>query len=253
MDSLLTISLTNRSSGRSFLASLSFALAIELQMDPEEQFLKVLSVDPLYEPERFSVPFWDFKYKFQSLHRHWVLSCEFVAGHITALQGVQSDGSAEFDTAYSERAEVDIDTFPEYLRLSTVAYALSLLEDLLVNVSQELAEEAGIEVSLDNRPLPYINKYIFWFTRTCGLDITVDKSTWKRLDAIREMRNRFIHNISRDIPEEIRHVLNEMAQDVDQNSGVVSDEWVDSSLNTVAALVEHIELAYWQYHGYENG
>ncbi|HVK57126.1 MAG TPA: hypothetical protein VM532_19110 [Burkholderiales bacterium] len=223
-------------------------------MEPNEYFYKLLEIEPAYEAEdRFFEPFWEFKYRFQSLQRHWGLSKDYIENHISILNRVDGDGSAEFDCIFSETAEVDIEYFPEYLRLSTISFSLSLVENLLGTLSDEIAKDTGKDLELDKRPLPYINKYILWLTRGCGLEITIDKSLWKSLDAIREMRNRFIHKIDRDIPNQVKKVISEMVPSTIDDENPVTNEFVDASFSKIAILVKNIELAYIDFYEKQNG
>jgi hypothetical protein len=174
-------------------------------MRPNDYFYKLLEIDLYYETEnQFFMPFWEFKYRFQSLQRHWELNKAYLNTHISILNSVEGDESAEFKDIFSETANIDIEYFPEYLRLSTISFSLSLLESLLGRLSEEVAKDMGVNIELDVRPLPYINKYILWLTRGCGLDIRIDKSLWKDLDAIREIRNRFIHRVDREISDQLK-------------------------------------------------
>ena len=223
-------------------------------MTPNDYFYKLLEIEPLYDTEdQFFEPFWDFKYRFQSLQRHWIINKDYIQNHISILKKVEGDGTAEFDDIFSETASVDIDYFPEYLRLSTVSFSLSLVENLLGNLSDEIAKDMKQEVKLVRKPLPYINKYILWLTRGCGMDIAIDKSLWKSLDAIREMRNRFVHKIDRDIPMHVKQTISEMMCDVVENDNVVTDEFVDSSLEKIAELINNIELAYIAFYEKQTG
>ena len=95
--------------------------------------------------------------------------------------------------------------------------------------------------------MSYLNKYILWFTRGCGLDITIDKSLWKSIDAIREIRNRFIHKIDRDIPEQVKKVISEMISSALDDENQVTDEFVELSMSKLANLVKKIELAYIKF------
>ena len=154
----------------------------------------------------------------------------------------------EFHDMFSETAEVDIDYFPEYLRLSTISFSLSLVENLLGSLSEEIAKDLGISITLDERPLPYINKYILWLTRGCGLEIAIDKSMWKSLDAIRELRNRFIHRINGDIPDQVKKVISEMISSTLNSAESITDEFVDTSFKKLSELVKTIELSYMKFY-----
>lgn len=71
---------------------------------------------------------------------------------------------------------------------------------------------------------------------------------WKSLDAIREIRNRFIHRIDRDIPEQVKRVIGEMVSSAIDDEKLISDEFVDASLIKIAELVKIIEIAYIQFY-----
>ena len=211
-------------------------------MKPEDYFHQLLAIEPYYETEGiFFESFWDFMYKFQSLQRHWELNKGFIQNHISILKSVKGDGSAEFDAVFSETANVDIEYFPEYLRLSTLSFSLSLVEKFLGSLSEEVANDLGIKLKLEKNKLPYINKYILWLTRGRGIDIDIDNETWKNIDKIREIRNRFIHRISKDIPDVVKKAIIE-------SDKAITDEFVDVALMTLANLVKTIELAYIEFY-----
>lgn len=217
-------------------------------LNANEYFYKLLEIEPLYETEeQFFEPFWKFKDRFQSLQRYWEVNKDYISNHISLIKKVKRD-SAESDIIYSEIAETDIEFFPEYLRLSTISFALSLVENLLGDLSEEIAHDLGVEIKFDEKRLPYINKYILWYIRGCGLEIVLDKSIWKSLDAIREIRNRFIHRIDRDIPEQVKKVIAEMVSSTSDDEKSITDEFVDASLKKLSELVKIIEIAYIQFH-----
>ena len=218
-------------------------------MKPNEYFYQLLAIEPLYETENiFFEPFWEFKYRFQSLQRHWEINKSFIENHISTLKNVEGDGTAEFDDIFSETAQVDIEYFPEYLRFSTLAFSLSLVENLLGSLSEEVAKDLGIKIDLEKKQLPYINKYILWLTRGCGIEINIDSDLWKSIDAIREIRNRFIHRINRDIPDQVKKAISEMVSFAGDNENNITDEFVDVALGKLATLVKTIELAYIEFY-----
>jgi hypothetical protein len=217
-------------------------------------FMHILQIEPLYETEpTFFEPFWNFMYRFQSLHRHWELSREYFELYLSDLGNEKGDGSAEFATVYSETAGIDQSYFPEYLRLSTISFSLSLVENLLSEIAENIATESGKTVDLDSRPLPNINKYILWLTRNCGIEIEINKDEWKRLDAIRELRNRFIHKIDRDIPEQVKREINQMVSVKSKAEALITDELVENSLKSLGSLVKKIELSYINHYDQNAG
>jgi hypothetical protein len=222
-------------------------------MEPKDYFYSLLAINPIYETEdRFFEPFWIFKYRFQSLHRHWVLNKEFIQYHVNLLKEVESNVTAEFEVLFSETVEVDIEYFPEYLRLSTISFSLSLIENLLGCLSEQVSKDLGIKINLEKKPMPYINKYLLWLTRGCGIEINIDKSLWKSLDAIRELRNRFLHKIDRDIPCQVKKVISEMVSSALCDDETIPDTFVDDALKEIAGLVKEIELAYIRFYDKQN-
>jgi hypothetical protein len=223
-------------------------------MDPDDYFYQLLEIEPFYETEGiFFQPFWEFMYRYQSLQRHWQLSKGFIQNHISTLQRAKGDGSAEFEIAFSETAQIDIEFFPDYLRLSTLSFSLSLVENLLGSLSDEIAQDLGVKVKLVKERLPSITKYILWLTRDCGIDINIDSETWKNMDTIRAIRNTFIHRIDRDIPNEVRKAISEMHPSVVENKKMITDEFVDVALMEIAGFVKSVELGYIEFYRKRNG
>ncbi|MBP6880627.1 hypothetical protein KBC31_03300 [Candidatus Saccharibacteria bacterium] len=224
-------------------------------MFKNDAFIKILQIKPVFETEEYfcSQSIWEFAYKYQSLNRHWNLSKEFFTNYVSDLKSTNLPDSAELNDAYSETADVDVEHFPEYIRQSTLAIALSLLENMLNGLSLEIAEDQGIDVDLPDKNIPYINKYILWFAQGCGIEIDINKSIWKSLDAIRTVRNRFIHQIDRDIPDQVQKVISEMAASSVDSKHLVNDEFVDVSLKKLAEIAKNVELAHISYFQNQHG
>jgi len=210
-------------------------------MANDNTFIKILQINPVFETEEYfcSHSIWEFSYKYQSLYRHWNLSKEFFANYTNDLKKVSLSEDAELDDLFSETADVDAENFPEYIRQSTLAIALSLMENMLNGLSIEIANDQGITVDLPDKNIPYINKYILWFAQGCGIDVDISKSIWKSLDAIRTVRNRFI---------QVQKVISDMAASSVDDSHVVTDAFVDASLKKIAELAKSVELAHIRYY-----
>jgi hypothetical protein len=214
-----------------------------------QDFFNQFENEPAYEAEdTFHEPFYDFMYRYQSLQRHWWLNKRITKQHTLMLQNALTDmkNTTEFD-GYYDILSTDIEYFPEYTRYTTIAIALSLVENMLNQLSISVAADLGKPVILEQNNMPYINKYLFWLTHTCGLSILIDADTWKSINTIRKVRNSFIHQISKDIPDDIKKVINEMLESMDANSPI-NDEFVDIALVKLAALVKTIELAYLDFY-----
>lgn len=217
----------------------------EFAMNLNEYFEDSLLTDPVYEHEDvFIEAFWRFDYDYASLHRHWKLNQIFINNHIEKLKEIKFEGEYAFESKllFDETLENDVNYFPQYLRNSTIACAISLVENLLGSLSKELAADSGIEIDLGKKPMPLINKYILWFAHDCGMQVDINKSMWRELDAIRELRNRFIHNVDRGIPEQTRKVIQEMLSGITEIGGIPNDKFVDVTLIKLAEFVKNLEL-----------
>lgn len=62
-------------------------------------------------------------------------------------------------------------------------------------MSAAAAERRGIEVRLDARTMPNINRYMLFLERECGMPSVIPSELWKTFDKLRNMRNRFIHSL----------------------------------------------------------
>lgn len=218
-----------------------------------QDFFNQTQDEPAYVAEdSYFEPFWDFMYRYQSLQRHWWLNKKITKQHSQMLQNLYSDIINNADHAggegyYYDIVFTDLKHFPEYTRYTTIAIALSLVENMLNQLSIKIAEDVGKPVILEQNSMPYINKYLFWLTHTCGLSIAIDADTWKSINTIRRVRNTFIHQISKDIPDDIKKVINEMLESMDKNEPI-NDEFVDIALVKLAKLVKTIELAYLNFY-----
>jgi hypothetical protein len=158
----------------------------------DDPFNDALELDPLYQPrERFSQAFYEFAYRLNSLQRHWEFTRRFIARYLTDLRAAQTDGSWEKEIIKDEILLSEQEYFLEFLRGAVLGHGLALLETLLSDVASEVASDLGADPELDQRQLPYVNRYILFLTRTCGLELEVSKDLWRKLDAIRELRNLF--------------------------------------------------------------
>lgn len=235
----------------------------------------------LFEPNSHHVIpcFWEFSYRYNSLYRHWKLNRDLIQNHIKEIQeypkdlmdGIEKgrekyfqekaagiehdhdsrmfyedDWSEEVMLDYTENMEPDIDYFPEFLKASTLSMALSTFENLLGDLSEDIAKELKVEVQLPEKPMPYISKYLYWFTKGCGMEITLSKENNKKLEAIRSIRNRFIHRISRDIPKNIQDTISAMVNRT-ENDDLISNEFIEHSLLEISGLASKLEKAYIRF------
>ena len=207
-------------------------------------FFDQLLIDPVYEPEPTVIPaVWEFSYRFNSLYRYWINVKSVTQLHVSMLESVKPDGSAEFEDVFSETAGVDIEFMPNYLRLSTISFALAIVENLLSDLSVWAAGLQGKEVRLPAGKMPYINKYLAWLIKDCGLNYRIDSTLMESLDALRKLRNGFLHKLSRDVPQELSFALSQVLADISDDANPVTDELVERSFERLADFVKSVELA----------
>ena len=218
----------------------------------------LFEIEDIYKTEDIftSEAIWNFSYRINSINRYWNLNKDFNASYIDSLLKKKDilesgDYGAEYFDAFSETHEVDIDFFPSNLRGYIVSISISALENMLAQLAGEIAKELGKKIDLDNRKIPFINKYILWFTKDCKMNFSIPKSLNKSLDTIREIRNRFLHNINRDIPDYVKKTMVEMTKELD-NGNEINDVFVDESLEKLCVLVKKIEISHIDFFSKKN-
>ncbi|TBT23606.1 hypothetical protein D5E80_25185, partial [Vibrio parahaemolyticus] len=216
----------------------------ELKMSMED-YIYQFAIDEVYEPElEFHEPFWDFKYRFESLYRYWLLNTKHLSKHLNILEQIEGDGSAEYQDMFDETMGVDIKSFPSYLRLSTMSFSLSILERLLEGVVKMKASDDGIQVKIKNKKLPYIDRSIDFLINNTSLELDIDKSDLEQLNAIRILRNIFIHQLDRDLSNNIQSTLKDLNGTTIERVEQVNDDLVKNTFTIISNIVKSIELAY---------
>ena len=220
---------------------------IDIDMLDDDIITLDMGIEDAYETENFiSEAIWNFSYRINSINRNWIIYKDINYSYLQDLKKEKirlqnGDFGAEHLDYFDETHQVDMDYFPSNLRGYIVSIALSSLENMLAELAEEVANDLGKEIKLDTRKLPFINKYILWFARECNIDFSIPKKINKSLDAIREIRNRFLHKINRDIPDNIIKTINEMTEEIKSIENVVDDNFVDKSIEKICILVKKIE------------
>lgn len=160
----------------------------------------------------------------------------------------QSKLTRAFDEAmvHHDVTSSDEEFFFEFLHASVLSQLFSLLETLLQEVAEDVASMTGISFPKSEEKLPHVNRYIRYLTHLYGLIIEIDKDTWKNLDAIREVRNKYIHKLSRDLPENIKLHLRTICK-LAGDQIIIDRNLINSAFGTVAKIVENVETAYWKF------
>jgi hypothetical protein len=215
----------------------------------DDYFFEELRKDPIYQyEENYLVPSCtDFYRQFLSLVRNWELNKRMIRGHIASVKQLKGSFKGEWagenELLYTETIENDIDQFPEFLRMSTLSIALALLENFLETLGQEVALELKKEVRLSkDRKLSFIERYLLWFSQGCGLVFFIDDPLNEAIKTIRQVRNKYIHQINKELPEQIKVTINQIVDNPIGEKGI-NDEFVDLSLRKISELVKIVELA----------
>ena len=161
-------------------------------------------------------------------------------------EGAVFDPSAE-EQIHDSITSSDEEYFTEYLRGSVISHLFTLVEVLLVNVADDVAEMLGQTVELPSKPMPYINKYVTYLQRNCGLSMTIDKATWKTVDALREVRNRYVHRISHDMPKEIQLQLQKLIESAETPETELNNVFVRTAFSTIGSVATKLHIAYWSF------
>lgn len=116
-----------------------------------------------------------------------------------------------------------------------------------------MAEMLRQPFQLPSKPMPNFNKYVYYFEHECGLRLEIEKETWKTLDALRELRNRYIHELARDVPENIRQQLEAITASEEYANLPTDEAYVRETFRTVGHLAKKLDIAYWtRYESLEN-
>lgn len=205
----------------------------------EQQYVSASPFDPVFGD------------RIESLQRYFEFTSKFVNTYIeqskiSLSHVLENSDSAEESDVHEIMTSGDSDYFMEYLRASVLSHLFTLMEGLLSDVANEVAKMLGQQVELPEN-MPYINRFITYLQRSCGLAIKIDKETWKKIDMLRSLRNKYVHQMNRDLPEHIQQQLQKLIDEAQEPGGIVDDIYVRSAFKTIGSLAEIIDLAYWAF------
>jgi len=208
-----------------------------------------LSIEPVYDPpERFLEAFHMFDARLKSLQRYFEFGTKFVKTYLVesrrSLTREKTTGTAESGLFHEEMTLSD-GTFRYYLRSSVLVQLFSLIENLFLEVAKDMADMPKQPLRLPTKPMPHFNKYVYYFENDCGLRLKIDKETWKTLDALREIRNRYVHDLVRDVPENLRMQLEAITGAEEYTSLPTDEAYMREAFKTVGHLAKKLGVAYW--------
>jgi len=197
----------------------------------------------------YTEPFVSFRYDFNSLYRYWLLIQEQIKVHkknaIEQRESIKGPYSGERELVFSETEGVDIEKFPEFLMSSVITFEISILETCLLELSREIAKDRGIPLDIEDRSnWSFLDKYLYWLRVKAGLEIDYDPDVYRTIDAVRMVRNSFIHKLGNDIPEKAKKIIRKMLQGQTDDNIKVNEEFVEASFENIAEFVKQAEYAY---------
>ena len=152
------------------------------------------------------------------------------------------------ELVHDEMTLQDMDNIARYHHAAVLAHLFSLAEGLFADVAMDVAQMLGISMEPPAKPMPYLNRYVIFLQRTCGLDIQIATSTWKTIDALRAVRNRYVHQLSSDLPPSVTTVLEEIASSSEHEGCTVDRAFVREAFKTLGALALVLDRAYWTFY-----
>lgn len=174
-------------------------------------FNEALLIEPVYNPsQRFLEAFYKFDGRLMSLQRYFEFGAKFVKTYLVESRHsmIREKATGDWvDGVVREEMTLQDDNFRDYLRKSVLVQLFSLIENLFVEVANGMAKMLGQRLQLPSKPMPEFNKYVYYFEHECGLRLKIEKETWRTVDALRDVRNRYVHELTREIPENIRQEL----------------------------------------------
>ncbi len=217
-------------------------------------FDEAISVEPVFEPsDRFLEAFYRFAGRLQSLQRYFHFSSRYIAHYLAGseLSRILTDLHAE----YAERGIVhddvtltDRDYFIVFLSGSVITNVFALLESLVAEVAQDVAGVLGHPVELHPKPMPYINRYVNFLVREGGLPLRIDSATWKSLDHVRALRNKYVHEFVRDIPAGIGADQTSEGDTEIFEELILAPSSVECAFSVAGQFAKQLESAYWIFY-----
>lgn len=252
-------------------------------IDPIAYYAELSNNQYCYELEFGNIylpPFSTFNDRIKSVQRYWELINPLIKNHVDILNKVPTEllkkykeekeiyeekiktgkiisneeheyfsrvSEAEVVLDFEDEISFDTEFMPEYLGGSIITLSLSLLENLMNEVAKSVAEEYNIKFVLPSSKQPFINKYLHYFTNNCGFNITLEDNENERLDIIRQVRNKFIHEINRELPKEIEDAIKRISDTVEDKKFKINDLFISTSLFEICSLAKKLEIAYLNF------
>jgi len=191
----------------------------------------------------------NFSYTFNSLYRYWKLIQKQIKDHkknaIEQKKTIKGLYVGEREIAFDETDGVDIEKFPDFLMSSIITFEISILETFLVEFCTEIAKDQGILLDIEDRSnQSFLDKHLYWLRAKAGLEIDYDPEVYRVINAVRMVRNEYVHRIGSDIPEKAKKIIKEMLQGQAGEKIKVDEGFVEVSFENIAEFVKQVGDAY---------
>jgi len=146
-----------------------------------------------------------------------------------------------FEKEDFEELAKDQDYFPNFLSVSIISQLFGLLETLLRQVAQTVGETKGESVVLSEKNIPYLEKCLNYLQSATGLVIIKDTERNRVINTARSIRNKYLHELSRDLPENIRVHLAELIEDIKDSPEQQIYHMTEESFRAIASLALEVQ------------
>ncbi|SFG28244.1 hypothetical protein [Pontibacter chinhatensis] len=152
----------------------------------------------------------------------------------------------ELTLAQKENLLADQEHFNEYLYKSLFMLLYSTFEDFLKEITAYGAELSGTTVELKpfNHKMSDIHKHLLFLKYSCGLETALDKEKIDQLDLYRKIRNKFVHALSKDLPEFMRQEIEKLVHSQAEKFEKPDYEFVMRAYDTFTDIAFRIQEAF---------
>jgi hypothetical protein len=168
---------------------------------------------------------------------------------IASLRNIKATGDdvlvdAATHDYWSDRLSRAPDHYRVFVYTGITAALFANLEVLLDAMVNAAAQQLDATVEYDTKPMPNIEKRLRFLERACGMTIPLTKEQRRQLGAIREMRNRLLHSLGRELSDDLKRRLKELFAVAEQADFALDDRFVRSALLIVAGIASSLEEAF---------
>ena len=180
---------------------------------------------------------------YQILGSAFPSECVEVQEHFLSMEESDEGGHGHFVENLEQDLEDDQDLLlNDIIPMSIVVNLLAVIENFLDGTVKCAAAIAEPKDNLKKGKYDNINYHIQRLKKLYGIPIKLDKNTNKSLDSMREFRNQFLHELGRDLPEQIEQMLNEWYGAT--NLAECNEEFVFKSFHTTWEILLKVSEVY---------